>query len=263
MAEGPTPRTDAPCSLLHHCCYAGGVVRDSLLARHVLTRCLVRVCRFSGAFICAGCCVRRSGGSPKGCADRGTGTSPSFRSCCSEPANLDRPVFLHGPHCWYQPPSSKWDDARHVLALGSTSCSQLGWLCLQVALKIIKHCKECMPALVTGQLLGLDIGTILEVTNCFPFPVQSQTFQFRNPCRRRRSSVWFSSVPWRAGWFAEQGWWRGWRSWGRWCKLSVGDDALSSRGQCRQQHSWMVFYVFQLFKATKVHLDVLGTNQHS
>lgn len=45
---------------------------------------------------------------------------------------------------------------------------------LQVALKIIKHCKECMPALVTGQLLGLDIGSILEVTNCFPFPVSFQ-----------------------------------------------------------------------------------------
>jgi hypothetical protein len=44
-----------------------------------------------------------------------------------------------------------------------------------VALKIIKHCKECMPALVTGQLLGLDIGSILEVTNCFPFPVWSST----------------------------------------------------------------------------------------
>ncbi|EFJ10502.1 hypothetical protein SELMODRAFT_271999 [Selaginella moellendorffii] len=39
-----------------------------------------------------------------------------------------------------------------------------------VVLKIIKHCKECMPALVTGQLLGLDIGTTLEITNCFPFP---------------------------------------------------------------------------------------------
>ncbi|KAG6541880.1 hypothetical protein Mapa_016708 [Marchantia paleacea] len=39
-----------------------------------------------------------------------------------------------------------------------------------VVLKIVKHCKECMPALVTGQLLGLDIGSILEVTNCFPFP---------------------------------------------------------------------------------------------
>lgn len=39
-----------------------------------------------------------------------------------------------------------------------------------VVLKIIKHCKECSTALVTGQLLGLDIGSVLEVTNCFPFP---------------------------------------------------------------------------------------------
>lgn len=38
-----------------------------------------------------------------------------------------------------------------------------------VALKIIKHCKENMPELVTGQLLGLDNSTSLEVTNCFPF----------------------------------------------------------------------------------------------
>jgi len=40
-------------------------------------------------------------------------------------------------------------------------------------LKIIKHCKESLPALVTGQLLGLDVGTNLEVTNCFPFPNRS------------------------------------------------------------------------------------------
>ena len=38
-------------------------------------------------------------------------------------------------------------------------------------LKILKHCKESMPSLVTGQLLGLDIGQTLEVTDCFPFPV--------------------------------------------------------------------------------------------
>ena len=42
---------------------------------------------------------------------------------------------------------------------------------LQAVLKIIKHCKEFSPALVTGQLLGLDVGSVLEVTNCFPFPV--------------------------------------------------------------------------------------------
>jgi len=39
-------------------------------------------------------------------------------------------------------------------------------------LKILKHCKESMPSLVTGQLLGLDIGQTLEVTDCFPFPVR-------------------------------------------------------------------------------------------
>jgi len=39
-----------------------------------------------------------------------------------------------------------------------------------VALKIIKHCKENLTELVTGQLLGLDVGITLEVTNCFPYP---------------------------------------------------------------------------------------------
>jgi len=37
-------------------------------------------------------------------------------------------------------------------------------------LKIMKHCQENLPDVVTGQLLGLDITTTLEVTNCFPFP---------------------------------------------------------------------------------------------
>ncbi|KAJ4830328.1 Eukaryotic translation initiation factor 3 subunit H [Turnera subulata] len=41
-----------------------------------------------------------------------------------------------------------------------------------VVLKIIKHCKEFAPSLVTGQLLGLDVGSVLEVTNCFPFPIR-------------------------------------------------------------------------------------------
>ena len=44
----------------------------------------------------------------------------------------------------------------------------------QVVLKIAKHCKEQGGAntVVTGQLLGLDVGQTLEVTDCFPFPVQ-------------------------------------------------------------------------------------------
>ena len=44
-----------------------------------------------------------------------------------------------------------------------------------VVLKIIKHCRESMPALVTGQLLGLDVGQTLEVTDSFPFPVAVQS----------------------------------------------------------------------------------------
>jgi translation initiation factor 3 subunit H len=42
-----------------------------------------------------------------------------------------------------------------------------------VVLKIVKHSKEGMPTLVTGQLLGLDVGQTLEVTDCFPFPVRA------------------------------------------------------------------------------------------
>jgi len=41
-------------------------------------------------------------------------------------------------------------------------------------LKIVKHCKEHLPQLVTGQLLGLDFGCTLEVTNCFPFPSSTE-----------------------------------------------------------------------------------------
>lgn len=43
-----------------------------------------------------------------------------------------------------------------------------------VLMKMAKHCKECMPGLVTGLLLGLDIGSTLEVTNCFPFPSRGE-----------------------------------------------------------------------------------------
>lgn len=42
----------------------------------------------------------------------------------------------------------------------------------QVVLKVIQHCTEAFPQLVTGSLLGLDVGLTLEVTDCFPFPVR-------------------------------------------------------------------------------------------
>lgn len=40
-----------------------------------------------------------------------------------------------------------------------------------VVLKITKHCRDNMPNPVSGQLLGLDVGPTLEVTDCFPFLV--------------------------------------------------------------------------------------------
>lgn len=44
----------------------------------------------------------------------------------------------------------------------------------QVVLKIVQHCNDSLPQLVTGQLLGLDVGHTLEVTDSFPFPVRHQ-----------------------------------------------------------------------------------------
>lgn len=39
-------------------------------------------------------------------------------------------------------------------------------------LKIMQHCDGAQPNIVTGQLLGLDVGQTLEVTDCYPFPVR-------------------------------------------------------------------------------------------
>ena len=43
-----------------------------------------------------------------------------------------------------------------------------------MVLKIVKHCQRAIPSFVTGQLLGLDIGRSLEVTNTFPFPAMER-----------------------------------------------------------------------------------------
>ena len=41
-----------------------------------------------------------------------------------------------------------------------------------MALKVVKHCQEegSSSELVTGILVGLVVGTTLEITNCFPLP---------------------------------------------------------------------------------------------
>ncbi len=48
-----------------------------------------------------------------------------------------------------------------------------------MVLKIVQHCQSALPGFVTGQLLGLDIGRTLEVTNCFPFPGKEDAEQAR------------------------------------------------------------------------------------
>mmetsp|Transcript_5236 Transcript_5236/g.14055 ORF Transcript_5236/g.14055 Transcript_5236/m.14055 type:complete len:363 (+) Transcript_5236:104-1192(+) len=47
-----------------------------------------------------------------------------------------------------------------------------------VIMKIIKHCQETYPITVTGQLLGMDVDEILEVTNCYPFPQSTPSAQY-------------------------------------------------------------------------------------
>lgn len=37
-------------------------------------------------------------------------------------------------------------------------------------LKLVKHCRDSLPQMVAGSLLGLDEGNVLEVTHCFPVP---------------------------------------------------------------------------------------------
>jgi hypothetical protein len=40
-------------------------------------------------------------------------------------------------------------------------------------MKIVQHAKKCHPTLVTGQLLGLEQNSVLEVTFSFPFSNKS------------------------------------------------------------------------------------------
>jgi len=42
------------------------------------------------------------------------------------------------------------------------------WTYVYQVLKIVKHCKDALPHLVSGALLGLDQKGVLEVTHSFP-----------------------------------------------------------------------------------------------
>ena len=58
-----------------------------------------------------------------------------------------------------------------------------------VVLKIIKHCREFLPEVVTGQLLGLDQDGSLEVTNCFAFPKDDSAEAADNTAQYQREMM--------------------------------------------------------------------------
>lgn len=63
-------------------------------------------------------------------------------------------------------------------------------------LKIVTHVTDRAPSLVTGQLLGLDVGSTLEVTEAFPFPVSGKRESWeRASMRRCVSAVAFARRP--------------------------------------------------------------------
>lgn len=83
-------------------------------------------------------------------------------------ANMRIPSSAAFGQPWLHPPQAKDGRLRAVQLEG------------HVILKIVKHCQECAPNLVTGQLLGLDVGSTLEVTDSFPFPVSNLRRQIQH-----------------------------------------------------------------------------------
>jgi len=62
-----------------------------------------------------------------------------------------------------------WDEAYELNHLDDTNLTSVEVDGL-VIMRMIKHSRENLPQLVTGQLLGLDIKSTLQVTDCVPFP---------------------------------------------------------------------------------------------
>lgn len=80
-------------------------------------------------------------------------------------------------------------EARLAQLTNKPSVVQLDGL---VLLKLINHSKEAMPDVVSGQLLGLDVGGKLEVTNSFPFPAglsEEQSDQYQIDMMRHLRTV--------------------------------------------------------------------------
>jgi translation initiation factor 3 subunit H len=50
-----------------------------------------------------------------------------------------------------------------------------------VVMKIIKHCSQVYPTSCAGSIVGMDVGTKLEVTNSFPFPAAESDSPISKP----------------------------------------------------------------------------------
>jgi len=67
--------------------------------------------------------------------------------------------------------SSKYGSVDEMIAAESNDNTiNVVQLDALVVMKVIKHCKDHLPEIVTGQLLGFGMSGTLEVTNAFPFP---------------------------------------------------------------------------------------------
>lgn len=70
-----------------------------------------------------------------------------------------------------------------------------------VLLKMINHARDCLPESASGQLLGLDTGSTLEITSSFPMPLglssaQEETYQLEMMKSLRGVNVDTNTVGW-------------------------------------------------------------------
>ena len=96
------------------------------------------------------------------------------RVCVAHQIGFDPPLLLGTSTSWLGRVARAHRGLRMSSPSASTPTTDVVELDSLVVLKIIQHCQEALPTFVTGQLLGLDIGRTLEVTNCFPFPNKSE-----------------------------------------------------------------------------------------
>jgi len=71
-----------------------------------------------------------------------------------------------------------------------TSSSEVVEVHALVVLQIIKHCRDALPELGYGQLMGLPVDNRLEVTNSFAFPMKKTA-----PVQPQRKSRWGDEEP--------------------------------------------------------------------